>query len=161
MIRKETSTDITGIRNVVLAAFGQAAEADLVDTLRQSGDSVLSLLAEQDDEIIGHILFSKLQAPDNCLALAPVCVSPTHQNKGIGSMLIEEGLSRCKDDGWQGVFVLGEPEYYQRFGFTVEMADKFETTYPKPYTMALELVPSALEGLTGAVIYAPPFLALE
>ncbi len=76
-------------------------------------------------------------------------------------MLIREGLARAKRDGWQAVFVLGEPEYYERFGFTAATADKFETEYPKPYFMALELTPHSLSGRTEAVIYATPFLALD
>ncbi|MBC8270372.1 MAG: N-acetyltransferase [Rhodospirillaceae bacterium] len=160
MIREENAADIPAIKNVVLAAFGQTEEAGLVDALRQSGDTALSLVAEEDGEITGHILFSILQAPEGYLALAPVCVTPTRQNKGIGSELIIEGLAKAKHDGWQGVFVLGEPNYYQRFGFSVEMADRFETPYPKPYFMALELVPDALAQRSGEIIYAAPFLAL-
>jgi putative acetyltransferase len=149
------------IRDEALAAFGQAVEADLVDALRESGDAVISLVAEEDGEIVGHILFSKLQAPDQCVALAPVSVTPGHQNQGIGSKLILEGLARAKHDGWQAVFVVGEPEYYERFGFSAATADKFETDYPKPYFMALQLTPHSLSERTGAVIHAPPFLALD
>jgi putative acetyltransferase len=161
IIRDETRNDVSAVRHVVLAAFGQAAEADLVDALRESGDAVISLVAEEDGEIVGHILFSKLQAPRQCVALAPVSVAPSRQNQGIGSKLILEGLARARRDGWQAVFVVGEPGYYQRFGFDVAMADKFETGYPKPYFMALELTPRSLSERTGAVTYAPPFLALD
>jgi putative acetyltransferase len=161
IIRDETRGDVSAVRRVVAAAFGRAAEADLVDALRESGDAVLSLVAEDEGEIVGHSLFSKLRAPGQCIALAPVSVTPGRQNQGIGSRLVREGLTRARREHWRAVFVLGAPEYYERFGFSAALADKFETEFPKPYFMALELTPRALDDRTGAVIYAPPFLALE
>jgi putative acetyltransferase len=161
IIREEIPNDIGAIRRLVLAAFGQAAEAGLVESLRASGDVVTSLVADEDGDIVGHVLFSKLQAPEGCLGLAPVSVLPGRQNQGIGSKLIQAGLARVKDDGWQAVFLLGEPAYYERFGFLVTQADRFETIYPKPYVMALELAPGALAARTGALIYAAPFIDLE
>ena len=146
---------------MIVAAFDQGTEADLVDALRDSGDAVLSLVADDDGEIVGHVLLSKLRAPDQCVALAPVSVTPGRQNQGIGSKLIFEGLARARRDGWRAMFVLGEPGYYQRFGFNAATAEKFETPYPKPYFMALKLAPHALNGRAGEVIYAPPFLALD
>ena len=88
-------------------------------------------------------------------------MTPSRQNQGIGSKLIFEGLARAKRDGWRAMFVLGEPEYYKRFGFSAATAEKFETPYPKPYFMAMELTRHALRERTGEVIYAPPFLALD
>lgn len=161
MIRDELSDDIPTVRQVVIAAFERAAEADLVDALRTSGDAVVSLIAEDEHGIAGHILFSELQAPARCIALAPVSVKPDRQKQGIGSKLILEGLARAKRDGWQAVFVLGGPEYYERFGFLTVSAEKFDTEYPKSYFMALELKPRALSERSGPVIYAPAFLALD
>ncbi len=161
IVREELEKDHQAVRDVTLAAFDHAAEADLVDALRESGELVLSLVAEMESEIVGHIAFSGLQAPAECLALAPVSVLPEHQNHGIGKALIMEGLARAKRNGWQGVFVLGEPEYYQRFGFTTATAKNFATPYPKKYFMALELIPEALSTRSGEVIYAQPFLGLE
>ena len=83
------------------------------------------------------------------------------QGAGFGSALIREALVRAERSGWKAVFVLGEPAYYTRFGFSVAMAAKFKTPYPKEYFMALELIPGALEKQNGAVIYAAPFLELE
>jgi len=160
-IREETASDIPAVRKVVTAAFAQTVESDLVDALRVSGDSILSLVAVNGGEISGHILFSKLQAPDKCLALAPVAVFPDSQKKGIGSKLIVERLAQVKRNGWEAVFLLGEPEFYQRFGFSTDIANKFETPYPKQYFMALELAPDALKERSGEIIYAPPFLMLE
>lgn len=161
IIRDETNEDVSAVRRVVTSAFGQAAEADLVDALRRSGDVVISRIASADGGVIGHILFSQLQAPVKCLALAPVSVIPERQGRGIGSALIRDGLAQARKDGWQAIFVLGEPAYYQRFGFSVALADKFETPYPKPYFMALDLASGALDARDGPVIYAPAFLELE
>jgi putative acetyltransferase len=161
IIRRETRDDGAGIRAVVADAFGQPAEADLVDALRTTGDVIISLVAERQGAAVGHVLFSALQAPRHCLALAPVAVSPGHQNQGVGVALIREGLAQAARDDWKAVFVLGEPEYYTRFGFSVATTEAFETEYPRPYFMALELAPNALKDESGPVIYASPFLALE
>lgn len=161
IIRPETHDDETAIRTVVVEAFGQSAEADLVEALRKSGDVIISFVVERNGAIIGHVLFSRLHAPRECLALAPVAVSPKLQNQGIGAALIRDGLAQAARDSWKAVFVLGEPEYYTRFGFSVATTEAFETEYPRPYFMALELAPNALVNESGPVIYAPPFLALE
>jgi putative acetyltransferase len=160
-IRFEAPGDIAAVRRVVVAAFGQAEEGDLVEQLRVAGDSEISLVAEDDGNIVGHVMFSRLTAPEGCLALAPVAVAPGRQRQGIGSSLIRGGLARAEADGWQAVFVLGDPAYYSRFGFDVALADKFATPYPKAYHMALELVAGALGERHGAVIYAPPFQELD
>ncbi len=160
IIRDETRDDVAALRRVVAAAFGQAAEADLVDALRESGDAVISLVAEDDGEIVGHVLFSGLQAPEGCLGLAPLAVTPSRQGQGIGSRLVRAGLARARRDGWLAVFVVGESEYYARFGFEAATAEKFETQYPKPYLLALELAANSLRDRSGPVTYAPPFLAL-
>lgn len=157
-IEAETENDQFAIRRVTIAAFEQPDEADLVDALRSSCDAIISLIAKTDDgEIIGHILFSKFQSPDQCLALAPVSVHPDHQNTGVGTKLVTEGLARAKQEGWLAVFVLGEPDYYGRFGFSAALADKFDAPFPKPYFMALELLPGILDKKSGIVIYAEPF----
>lgn len=161
IIRNESADDIPAIRRVICAAFDQSAEADLVDSLRDCGAIAFSLVAQDQTGIVGHVLYSRFQVPQHCLALAPVSVAPQCQNTGIGSKLIREGLARARQENWQAVFVLGEPDYYQRFGFSARMADKFDTPYPKPYFMALELVPDALKQCSGEIIYAEPFLALE
>ncbi len=159
--RDETREDVAAVERVVAAAFGRAAEAALVAALRRSGDAVISLVAEDNGEIVGHVMFSRLQAPERCLALAPVSVTPGRQNQGLGSTLIREGLARARRDGWRAVFLVGEPRFYERFGFAAASAEKFDTIYPKPYFMALELAPGSLGGCAGAVIYAAPFQGLE
>ena len=160
-IRGETSDDTPAIRRVAEAAFAQSDEADLIDALRAAGDIALSLVAEDGDRILGQVTFSRLQAPSKCLAIGPVSVHPDNQSKGIGSELIRKGLELAKNADWQAVFLLGEPAYYERFGFSVDAAAEFETPYPKPYFMALELVTGSLEHLSGDVSYASAFLALD
>lgn len=159
-IREEASGDAAAIRRVIVAAFGRQAEADLVDALRSAGDAAVSLVAEDDTGIVGHVLFSKLQAPDGCVALAPVSVTPGRQSKGIGTALVREGLERAKRDGARAAFVVGEPGYYGRFGFR-PAAQRFETTYPRSYFMALELAPGALGEASGPVNFAPAFASLD
>jgi len=98
-IRDEEAKDVAAIHAVVRAAFGQPAEADLVDQLRADGDSIISLVAVDDGNVVGHVLFSKMSAPFRALALAPVSVSTERQNAGIGSRLIRAGPERAELDG--------------------------------------------------------------
>lgn len=156
-IRDERRTDQAAIHAVTAAAFGRGDEAALVDALRAGDDAAISLIAEADGRIVGHVLLSKLLAPASSLSLAPVSVMPERQGEGIGSGLIREALARASAAGYAAVFVLGEPGYYRRFGFSLEAAAPFETEYPKEYFMALELRPGALTGLSGRVVYPPAF----
>lgn len=160
IVRDTTPADFDAVRAVLVEAFDQPDEAELVAALRRSGDAAVDMVAEVDGAVVGHILMSALQAPKRCLALAPVCVVPSSQNQGIGTALIRAALDRASAGGWQAAFVLGEPNYYTRFGFEVGKAAKFETAYPSAYFMALELAPSALETLGGRVVYAAPFTDL-
>jgi putative acetyltransferase len=93
LIRVETSSDVAAIHAVVEAAFARSAEAVLVDALREAGDLTLSLVALDGDDIVGHVAFSKMNAPFRALGLGPVAVQPTRQRNGIGGQLIREGLA--------------------------------------------------------------------
>jgi putative acetyltransferase len=159
IIRDEGPADIFAIRKVVEAAFSQAIEADLVDQLRSDGDSVISLVAVDHDEVVGHVLFSRMTAPFRALGLAPVSVLPDRQRSGIGSRLIRAGLERAKEDRWQAVFVLGEPEYYRRFGFNPALASGFASPYAGPYLMVLPFK-GDLPATSGRIDYAPAFANL-
>jgi putative acetyltransferase len=156
IIREEQPADCEAIRAVVAAAFGQRAEADLVDELRADGDAVVSLVAIDEGQVVGHVMFSRMAAPFLALGLAPVAVLPGHECSGVGSALIRAGLEAAKGDGWQGVFVLGEPGYYRRFGFEPALAQGFDCAYSGPYLMALALG-DALPVMTGRVEYAAAF----
>ena len=163
MIRPETTTNHEAIRQVNCLAFGQEAEARLVDALREGGYVRVSLVAEKDGQIIGHILFSDLPIITEAgmvpaLALAPLAVLPALQRHGVGSALVRHGLDVCRDHGHRIVFVLGHPDYYPRFGFSHDLAANLESLYSgKPSFMALELVTGALAGVVGKVQYPPPF----
>ncbi|MFP4003283.1 MAG: GNAT family N-acetyltransferase, partial [Alphaproteobacteria bacterium] len=153
ILRAEEPGDRPVIRAVTEAAFGTREEAYLIDALHAGGDVVVSLVAETEGRIAGHVLLSRLASPERCLALAPVSVAPGLQGAGVGSALIREALSRAAAAGYEAVFVLGEPAYYTRFGFSPDAAAPFETDYPKDYFMALELKPGTLAGKAGRVIY--------
>src|SRR5690349_8990636 len=101
-ILRERPGDAAAIRAVHLAAFGQPDEADLVDALRESGDAVLSVVAEEHGRIVAHVLFSRLTIHTDrnqvvpALALAPMAVAPERQRQGIGSALLTEALGECR-----------------------------------------------------------------
>ena len=121
-IRRERPADIAAIRAVNEAAFEESAEADIVDALRDACPDLLSLVAETDGEIVGHILFSPVTIEDGPqsrqgMGLAPMAVTPNHQRQGIGSKLVEAGLEILREQGRPFVIVLGHPEFYPRFGF--------------------------------------------
>jgi putative acetyltransferase len=165
LIRPETNADHEAIGHVHRLAFGQDAEARLVDALRDGGYVRASLVAERDAQVVGHILFSDLpivtQAGTvSALALAPLAVLPEVQNQDIGSALVRRGLEDCKEQGHRIVVVLGHPHFYQRFGFSSKLASELESPYSgRESFMAVELVPGALDGVTGRVQYPPPFEA--
>ncbi len=165
VIRPEAPADQAAISEVVTTAFGRENEARLVELIRASDRYVaeLSLVAEQDDVIVGHAMFSYVilrSAEDvEVIALAPVSVAPAWQSKGVGGALIREGIARCDARGEPLVHVLGHPAYYPRFGFErsrpygIEPAD--ERT-PDGATMVIKL--SAYEErYRGRIVYPPAF----
>ena len=161
-IRPETIDDHPAIAEVNRLAFGQDDEADLVAALRDAGYATLSLVAEVEGQIVGHILFGPLTIVTNrdvaALSLAPMAVRPARQRQGIGSRLIEEGLRKCREAGHKIVIVVGHPDYYPRFGFRAKLAETLSSPFSgNPAWMALELVPGALQGVAGTVKYPPPF----
>jgi len=157
-LRLETTEDHAAIYAVNQAAFGHADESELVDQLRRDGDVLLSLVAEVDGKIIGHILFSRMWVEDvAAVALAPMAVLPEDQNRGIGSELVREGLRLLRERGERIVIVLGHEHYYPRFGFSTEMARNLGSPFPKEAYMAMELSAGALEGVRGKVRYPAAF----
>ena len=145
------------MRRLLEAAFGRPDEADLVGALRADGDVALSLVAVADGAVAGHVLFSPMAAPFPALALAPVAVLPERQGRGIGGALIREGLARAEARGWRGVFVLGEPAYYRRFGFDAKAAEGFASPYAGPFLMVVPLG-EPLPVRRGTLVHAPAFV---
>ncbi len=166
VIRPETENDYPLIAHINNLAFEQNNEGLLIEKLRDTPDfiSELSLVAEYRDEILGHILFHPILINDGksqypSLALAPMCVRPDFQKKGIGGKLVKEGLKRAKKLGYDSVIVLGHPKYYPKFGFI--KASKFGIRapfdVPDEAFLALELVEGALKEVKGVVEYPAPF----
>ena len=162
-VRPETDADRAAVRAVNEAAFETPAEADLVEALRRRELSLVSLVAEVEGRVVGHILFSPVSLAEhdelNLAGLAPMAVVPDYQRKGIGSALVRQGLVRCKDLGFCAVVVVGHAEYYPRFGFVP--ADRYglrcEYDVPADVFMVAELEAGALNGASGLVRYDGAF----
>jgi putative acetyltransferase len=164
VIRAEIIEDHSSVHSVIESAFGQVNEADLVGALRKVAAPQISLVAVEDDRIVGHIFFSPVTVESErerftAIGLAPLAVLPEHQKRGIGSRLVQEGLKECQRIGQDIVFVLGHPEYYPRFGFTVAREKGFYCEYPIPdeVFMVAELRQGALSEKHGLVKYLPEF----
>jgi putative acetyltransferase len=159
IVRPEEPADRLAVCAVIEAAFPTPAEAQLVDRLRADGDAEISLVAVDDDVVVGHVMFSRMTAGFRALGLGPVAVLPARQRSGVGSLLIKQGLARAAADGWAMVLVLGDPAYYRRFGFDPKLASGFASPYAGPHLMALGLA-QPLPRLSGKIDYAPAFAAL-
>ena len=161
-ITKEKQNEIQQIWEVNSQAFETNSEADLVNRLRDCGVDFISLVAKQENEIVGHILFTEatLENSDVKIAgLAPMAVKPEFQNSRIGSALINHGLEECKSNGYSAVIVLGHPNYYPKFGFvpSVKFGIKSEYNVPDEVFMIKELIPNSLKDLNGIVKYHDEF----
>ena len=169
IIREEGPEDFAAIHHVNERAFDNSAEADLVDLLRAHGKVSLSLVAVDDDRILGHILFSPVkievateqsEKTISAVGLAPLAVLPEFQNQGIGSLLVRSGLEQCRKSGHDCVVVLGHPEYYPRFGFVPASRHGIKSEFyviRDGAFMVLELYEHALSDCEGTVKYQPEF----
>lgn len=165
IVRAERPDDAAAITTVVTAAFPTAAEATLVERLRDADALTGTWVAEHDGTIVGHVAFSPVTIEDNggkhstAVGLGPVAVAPTQQRRGVGVALIEHGLAQLHRDGHALVVVLGSPAYYPRFGFV--RADLhgigWEHEAPPEAFMVRELVHGAATSQPGIVRYHPAF----
>jgi putative acetyltransferase len=163
-IRCETLPDYTVIAKVNMLAFGQENEAKLVDKIRASDCyiSELSLVAEVENIVVGHILFSYIDLVGEerlqVLSLAPLAVLPQFQRRGIGSALIKAGLEIAETKKEAIVIVLGHPEFYTRFGFKSSVVYGIESPFPVPEQFFMvKPLQSYQENYKGKVLYPPAF----
>jgi putative acetyltransferase len=165
-IRPEKPEDRETIRKVYEEAFSGEEEAGLVEKLRDDPQFIpgLSLVAECNHEVIGHILFFPVSiattaGPVPALSLAPLGIRTAFQRKGIGSALTRHGLSECTRLGHRIVICVGHPQFYRRFGFGPARASGLEIPFPAPDEAFLvrALVPDAMKGVTGLVRYPDAF----
>ncbi len=167
-IRFENEADLQAIETITYQAFenhphhepgAKPSEHLIVNGLRESGALTLSIVAEHETGIVGHIAFSPVKIAGESrswFGLGPVSVKPKYQGKGIGSQLILAGLSELVSQGAEGVVLLGEPEYYTRFGFRAESKLTFPGV-PAEYFLAKVLTSSPLP--EGEVSYHEAFNA--
>ena len=163
-VRKEKDSDKDNIWKVNAEAFETEAEANLVNALRDSGISFISLLAEEDEEIVGHILFTPVELIGDdpglkLMGLAPMAVLTELRKKGIGSQLVKTGIEKCLTQGFDAVVVLGHAEYYPKFGFvpSVKYGIKSEYDVPDEAFMVLELKEGSLKDKKGVIKYHAAF----
>jgi putative acetyltransferase len=167
LIRPERRADFDGLDELLRGAFASEDEAGLVRALRKAPEYVpaLALVSERMAELVGYVMFTTAEVVGRSrnlpvLALAPVAVAVSHQRRGVGKEMVEIGLELAAARGDAAVIVLGQPDYFGRFGFKpaslygvrAPFADVSDESF-----MALELVPGALEGRIGVVRYAEPF----
>ena len=160
IIRSESGHHYDAVRQLHVDAFPTSAEADLVDRLRADGDAIISLVAFEHDRPIGHVMLSKMDAPFMALGLAPIAVAKAWRRRGVAARLIEAGIRQAKADGWDAIFVLGEPSYYRRFGFSAREAARFDSLYAGPGFMSMALGERDLTAFSGRIDYAPAFKSL-
>ena len=171
LIRREKKSDFNAVFIVVELAFKEMDLSDhkeqfLVERLRKSSAFIpeLSLVAEVEDEIVGHILLTKIKILNGkstfgSLALAPVSVAPKFQRRGIGGLLIKHAHEIAKDMNFKSVILLGHADYYPKFGYV--QADEFGIELPfdapKENCLAIELTKNGLKGISGTVEYPKEF----
>jgi putative acetyltransferase len=169
IIRREIPDDIPVIHDLNSRAFKGPGEAQVVDLLRERCEDFISIVAEVNGQIVGHILFTPVRLVRESgeeligMGLAPLAVSPGHQGQGIGTILCEAGLEEMKASGAPFVVVLGHPNYYPRFGF--EPAERYHLRcvyedVPPGAFMVKVFQPEMKAALSGVVHYRPEFDAV-
>ena len=160
-VREEGPDDLAAIREVNDRAFDQPLEGRIVDALRAHGAVRLSLVAEVERRVVGHILFSPVTSGGaDGLGLGPMAVTPEQQRRGVGAVLIDAGLARLRAAGCPFVVVLGHHEYYTRFGFVPasRYGLRCEWDVPDESFMVHVLDPAATAAAAGQIRYRPEFV---
>lgn len=163
VVRPEQASDAPAVHAIHAASFPSDDEARLVDRLRAAGRLPVSLVAEVDGSVVGHVAFSPVTSALGAVGagLAPVAVGLAHRRQGIAAELVRAGLEACRVAGFGWVVVLGEPAYYARFGFRPAAGYGLTDEYGGGMAFqAVELVPGALPVGAGLVRYAPEFALL-
>lgn len=164
-IRPYRQEDQLQVMRVLLKAFKRTDESKLVDILRKSDHQLVELVAIENDRPVGHILFSPVECEgkQKLAGLGPMAVAPEFQNKGIGTALVEEGVRECGKLGFEGIVVVGHPEYYSRFGFqsAVSLGIWSDFDVSEELFMGKELRPNAFQATPGHVQYHEAFYQLE
>lgn len=160
-VRDANEGDAAAIREILVGNFPTPAEADLVEQLHADGDARIALVAVEDGEVAGFCMLSEMKASFRALGLGPLSSARSMRGRGVGSTLIKESLVRAEAEGWQGIFVLGNPAYYGRFGFKRELAAGFENPYAGPYFLALAFGADQLPETEGVVSYPAAFAAMD
>jgi len=167
-IRPARGEDVAAIDTLLRACFPAPHEANLVRDLCAEGDMVLVLTAwdEEESRVAGMVAFSRMNVevggkPVSAVALAPVAVAAAYRRHGVAEALITAGLERLEMEGVVLCFVLGEPEFYNRFGFQADVAQGFETPYAGEFLLALPLQGGLIPcGVRGPAAHAPAFTRL-
>ena len=154
IIRPETSQDINAIEQITIAAFDGKPYSDktehlIIQRLREAGQLLLSLVAESDEKVVGHVAFSAVTINGEnkgWYGLGPISVLPEFQLQGIGSKLIKVGLAQIREMGAKGCVLEGSPKYYNRFGFKTYSGLFYEGTPAPEYFMALPFYEDVPQG---------------
>jgi putative acetyltransferase len=161
MIRETQESDLEAVLNLIHSSFSNKAESDLVKQLISDNEVLLNLVIESSNTIIGNVVVSKVtMEPDMglfCGGVAPLSVLPERQSSGIGSQLMKEAIKKSDEMGMDALFLLGDPDYYKRFGFNIS---NLKSDYRVEHFQELELTRNCLVNLKSKVTYANAFLSL-
>jgi putative acetyltransferase len=167
VIRPAGGADVAALDALLRATFPAPAEAALVRDLCRDGDMVLTLVAEEAGALLGMVAFSRMDVDVNdaavpAVALAPLAVADDARGHGVADALVRAGLAHLEEAGVVLCFVLGEPDYYARFGFAADLARNFATPYAGDFLLALPLQGGLMPcGVRGAATHAPAFARME
>lgn len=162
-IRPEQASDVPAIHMIHTESFPTDGEARLVSLLRAAGRLAVSLVAEANGSVVGHIAFSPVTTELGVVGagLAPIAVAKAHRRQGIAAQLVRDGLQACRQVGFGWAVVLGEPDYYARFGFCPAGGFGLTDEYGGGTAFqAIELTPGTLPVGAGLVRYSPEFSSL-